>query len=64
MQVPALLGDTRVATWPEELYTAALVGGPQAGALADARYAPIRDKLDAIRVLSDPHPDRYWELDC
>ena len=63
VRVPALLGQTLVATWPEQGYTAEVVGGPQAAELAEARYAAVRDTIDAIGVLSDPNPDSYWELD-
>jgi hypothetical protein len=63
VRIPALLGETRVATWPEELYTAELIGGPEAGALAESRHAAIKAKYEAINALTDPRPDRYWELE-
>lgn len=57
VRIPALLGETRVATWPEELYTAELIGGPEAGALAESRHAEIEAKYGAISALTDPRPD-------
>lgn len=66
VRVPALLGDTELATWPEELYTAELIGGPEAGVYAAHRYGAIRRRVDAemgiADAITDPAPDTFTEF--
>lgn len=47
VRVPALLGDTELEAWSEELYTAELVLGPELGAYAAARYDAVRRRTAA-----------------
>jgi hypothetical protein len=65
VQVPELLDDQVIEVWPKDLYTPALVGGPDAGKIADQRrlacdrhYAAESGVIDA---LTNPPPDSFLE---
>lgn len=66
VRVPALLGATELEAWPEELYTAELVLGPEPGAYAAARYDAIRRRTAAetgfIDAFVNDDPDTFGQL--
>lgn len=63
VRVPAVLGETEVATWPTEQYTANEVLGQDAGAYAAVRLAEVRARQRAeeglIEAYASTDPDRF-----
>jgi len=66
VRLPALLGDTPVQVWPKALYVPALIGGPEAAALAaqrgDACHRRTGAEAALIDALADPQPGAIVEL--
>jgi hypothetical protein len=66
VRLPAVLGECRVDVWPKALYVPALIGGPDAAALAEHRSAAWRRHTNAegafIDALSDPQPGSIVDL--
>lgn len=67
VRVPALLGETELATWPRELYIPALVAGPEAATYAEHRRQASQQRLTAemgfVEALTDPAPGSITHLD-
>jgi hypothetical protein len=66
VRLPALLGDTAVQVWPKALYVPALIGGPDAAALAKQRAEDCHRRTGAegafIDALADPPPGAIVDL--